>query len=114
MIGHIDVLQVYLISSVFHHVSILRLRVHPAMLAYIASEKGSQARKPPLEHYGFFVSRTRWFDLLNKDDRIEAMRGIWGIMSYMMRDTETERPEDRAFARRLSRAGTLAEAARAQ
>jgi hypothetical protein len=29
--------------------------------------------------------RTRWFDLFDVNDRTEAMRGIWGVFSYLMR-----------------------------
>lgn len=80
------------------------------MLAFLAEP---DLPRPPPEHWGFFVSRSRWFDLLVPADRVEAMRGIWGVMAYMMRDTTTANPETMAFARRLAKTGTLAQAAEA-
>ncbi|KNG44314.1 hypothetical protein DDE82_000237 [Stemphylium lycopersici] len=42
------------------------------------------------------LQRTRWFDLFSIEDRTEAMRGIWGIMSYLMR-AESESSENAAM-----------------
>ena len=37
------------------------------------------------------MKRSKWFDLLLADDRAEAMRGIWAILGWQMRDiTEKE------------------------
>ncbi|KAH0551070.1 hypothetical protein GP486_007581 [Trichoglossum hirsutum] len=42
----------------------------------------------PADWYILKVRRSRWFDLLDGGDRIEAMRGIWGVFGYLMRNTE--------------------------
>ena len=34
------------------------------------------------------MQRTKWYDLFDADDRIELLRGIWGVMSHLMRVTE--------------------------
>lgn len=77
--------QIYMISSLNHHISVVKLRVHRLYIEFITtgalpegtpSEQGW--RSPQLQ-------RTRWFNLFDVEDRKEAMRGIWGIMSYLMR-----------------------------
>ncbi|KAF2819644.1 hypothetical protein CC86DRAFT_398638 [Ophiobolus disseminans] len=83
--------DVFMVSSLNHHISIVHLRVHPLYLKYLS--EGSLPQEPPSEPDWCSpkLQRTRWFDLFNIDDRTEAMRGIWGIMSYMMR--KEERPD---------------------
>lgn len=77
-----------MISSLNHHISVLRLRVHPQYIKYLTD--GVMPHDVPLEADWCSpkLQRTRWFDLFNVDDRTEAMRGIWGIMSYLMRKQE--------------------------
>lgn len=83
-----------MISSIFHHISILKLEVHPVYIEYTLS-----GQKPPFKHpdkswYRPVLSRTRWFDMLAPEDRLEAFRGIWGVMSYLMRsDSMAPRPQ---------------------
>ena len=37
------------------------------------------------------IKRSKWFDLLVAQDRVEAMRGIWAILGWQMRNmTEGE------------------------
>lgn len=81
--------QLYLISAVNHHISIVRLVVHTKFIDYISGD----TRLPNAAEqswYGLNMQRSKWFDLFDVDDRIEAMRGIWGIIGYMMRDTTAE------------------------
>ena len=40
------------------------------------------------------MKRSKWFDLLVADDRVEAMRGIWAILSWQMRDMTAEKEEE--------------------
>ncbi|KAH4895362.1 hypothetical protein HBI80_221360 [Parastagonospora nodorum] len=80
--------DVFMVSSLNHHISVLRLRVHPAYLDFLTD--GILPTQPPkdADWCSPKLQRTRWFDLFNMDDRTEAMRGIWGIMSYLMRRQE--------------------------
>ena len=73
--------QIYLISSVNHHVCIVRLLVHPEYLNYLSN--GGHALGQPW--FGLQMQRSRWFDLLVAEDRIEAMKGIWGVLAWLMR-----------------------------
>lgn len=43
------------------------------------------------------MQRSKWFDLLSADDRVQAMRGIWGIVGYLMRDTSTAKEASDPF-----------------
>lgn len=83
-----------MVSSLNHHISVLRLRVHPAYLDYLT--EGVLPGEPPIDPDWCSpkLQRTRWFDLFNINDRCEAMRGIWGVMSYSMRKTENAQQGD--------------------
>jgi hypothetical protein len=74
-----------MVSSLNHHISLLKLRIHPAYLEYITEGKLPNEAPSDPDWFSPKLQRTRWFDLFNVDDRIEAMRGIWGLMSYLMR-----------------------------
>ena len=87
-----------MVSSLNHHVRVLKLRVHRRYMQYIthgtlpdadadadaAAGDGAPAWMTPVLH------RTRWFDLFDADDRVEAMRGIWGVVAYLMRAADDD------------------------
>jgi hypothetical protein len=79
-----------MVSSLNHHISVLRLRVHRIYLKYLL--EGTLPEKASVDPAWCspVVGRTRWYDLLNVDDRTEAMRGIWGIMAYLMRAEDAQ------------------------
>jgi len=85
-----------MVSSLNHHISLLKLCIHPAYLAYITEGKLPDQSPSDSDWCSPKLSRTRWFDLFNIDDRIEAMRGLWGILSYLMR-ADDKRHEDTAM-----------------
>ncbi|OCK79934.1 hypothetical protein K432DRAFT_382629 [Lepidopterella palustris CBS 459.81] len=80
--------EVFMVSSLNHHISILKLRIHPLYLQYLTD--GDFPTDPPLDPSWSspILQRTRWYDFFNVEDRAEAMRGIWGVMAYMMRTQE--------------------------
>lgn len=99
--------DVFVISSLFHHVSILRVRVPDTLLAVLAGlipDPGVQARGK------VEVWRTRWFDLFVAQDRVEAMKTLWGIMAYAMRKVED--PEEQGAMRGGDGDGNGGEAAK--
>ncbi|KAJ4421710.1 hypothetical protein N0V82_003554 [Gnomoniopsis sp. IMI 355080] len=86
--AHYD--DIFVISSLFHHVAILRVRVPDTLLAVLAGaipDPGVRARGQVA------VWRTRWFDLFVAQDRVDAMRTLWGVMAYAMRKVEEEDTE---------------------
>lgn len=82
-----------MISSLNHHISLLRLLIHPAYLEYITEGKLPVKTPSDPDWCSPKLQRTRWFDLFSIEDRAEAMRGVWGTMSYLMR-AESEGSED--------------------
>ncbi|KAH6851536.1 hypothetical protein BKA58DRAFT_445043 [Alternaria rosae] len=82
--------DVFMVSSLNHHISLLKLRIHPAYLEYITEGKLPKEAPTDSDWCSPKLQRTRWFDLFNFDDRTEAMRGIWGVMAYLMRADKTD------------------------
>lgn len=87
-----------MVSSLNHHISLLKLRIHPAYLEYIT--EGRLPKEAPTDSDWFSpkLQRTKWFDLFNVDDRTEAMRGIWGVMAYLMRSDKTDHADPAGIA----------------
>ena len=83
-------LQIYMISSINHHVSILHLRVHRRYLDIFTH---GDSTFPPTEGEPWHVlklQRTRWFDLFDAKDRIEALKGVWQLFHHQLRQTRRE------------------------
>lgn len=83
-------LQIYMISSINHHVSILHLRVHRRYLDILTH---GDSTFPPTEGEPWHVlklQRTRWFDLFDANDRIEALKGVWQLFHHQLRQTRHE------------------------
>lgn len=80
--------QVFLVSCVFHHVSILKLTVHDAYTDYLTT--GVMPNPEPKEEDWSMprLDRTSWYDLLDMMNRVEAFRIIWGVMEYLNRDVD--------------------------
>jgi hypothetical protein len=74
-----------MVSSLNHHISVLTLRVHPIYLQHLTEGTLPEEAPSQADWFSPKLQRTRWFDLFNVDDRTEAMRGLWGIISYLMR-----------------------------
>lgn len=83
--------QIYLVSSLNHHISLVHLRVHSQYIEHLNATTPPSGVIPALQPSWILdVRRSRWFDFLNKEDRVQAMRGVWGAMSYLMRDLGEE------------------------
>lgn len=89
----VDYDDVFVISSLFHHIAILRVRVPDRLLAVLdggpdedadddtTARGGQRTTRRKLEVY-----RTRWYDFFVAEDRVEAMKTIWAVMAYAMRE----------------------------
>ena len=86
----VDYDDIFVISSLFHHVSVLRVRVPDQLLAVLDGApdavEGAEGRG---KSWGRLeVRRSKWFDLFQAEERVEAMQLIWSMMAYLMRTPE--------------------------
>lgn len=74
-----------MVSCLNHHVSILKLTVHDAYTDYLISGRMPE----PLPEDGAWcrpkLQRTKWFDLFDQGERVEAFRALWGVLAYLTR-----------------------------
>ncbi|GFP55088.1 hypothetical protein TASIC1_0004071300 [Trichoderma asperellum] len=88
----VDYDDIFVISSIFHHVSILRVRVPDRLLEVLG---GSPDPDVTQRSWGRVQGwRSRWFDLFDIEQRLTAMRMLWAVMAYQMR----REPEDKDVA----------------
>lgn len=73
--------DVFVISALFHHISVVRVRVPDGLLAVLDGEPDEGRSWGRLE-----VRRSRWFDLFLVEDRIEAMKLVWSMVNFLMRE----------------------------
>ncbi|KAL8852611.1 MAG: hypothetical protein Q9221_002491 [Calogaya cf. arnoldii] len=82
--------QIYLISSINHHISIVNIRIDDRYLDFVTNGSEEEHFDPSTEEWWRLdVKRSKWYDLFDPRDRGQAMRGVWGIMRWMMRDVGT-------------------------
>lgn len=75
--------DIFVISSLFHHISILRVRVPSRLLDVL---NGSPEPNETGRSWGKVKAwRSKWFDLFSIDQRLEAMEQIWAVMAFQMR-----------------------------
>jgi hypothetical protein len=81
--------DVYVISTLVHHVSIVRFRITDRLLDVLAggADHGIQ------DWRGLEVWRSPWYDLFVARDRIAALRVLWAVMGYLMRQVEVEKDD---------------------
>ncbi|KAL6714691.1 hypothetical protein ACLMJK_008116 [Lecanora helva] len=80
--------DIYLISSVNHHISIVHARIHSRYIDHLTTKNPRQSTVLQEPWYELSIQHTKWFDLFLANDRIELLRGLWGVFSYMMRTTD--------------------------
>ncbi|OAA49554.1 hypothetical protein NOR_01477 [Metarhizium rileyi] len=75
--------DIFVMSSLFHHVSILRLRIPDRLLEVL---DGSPEPDPAKRSWGKVQAwKTAWYDFFDVDQRVAAMRLVWAVVSYQMR-----------------------------
>ncbi|KAF2773665.1 hypothetical protein EJ03DRAFT_285864 [Teratosphaeria nubilosa] len=78
--------EIFMVSSLNRHICVVKLTVHEA---YVDSLATGAAPVPPPEDSQWCrprLQRSQWFDLFDMDQRIDAFRGLWGIMAYLSRE----------------------------
>ena len=92
-IGYDDI---FLVSALNHHVSIVRARVPEKLLAVLEGEDQAEGWERVT------MWRSTWFDLFLISERIEAMELIWSMLTWLMRSqTATEKQEPAAVADKM-------------
>ncbi|KAI5859910.1 hypothetical protein GGS23DRAFT_253802 [Durotheca rogersii] len=88
--------DVFVLSSLFHHLCVLRVRVPARLLAVLGGEPegddaGAESGASAPRSWGRLeMWRSKWFDLFIPEERLEALRLLWGVMAWVMRaDEET-------------------------
>lgn len=78
--------DIFVISSLFHHVSVLRVRVPQRLLDVIEGADEETVRS----WGGLVLWRSKWYDFFVAEERIQAMKLLWGVFAYQMRKTDSE------------------------
>ncbi|GKT82785.1 hypothetical protein Ct61P_00635 [Colletotrichum tofieldiae] len=84
--------DVYVISSLFHHISILRVRVPERLLEVLEGAGEDDVRRS----WGQVEARrSPWYDFFVTEQRLDAMKLVWSLMAWLMRKEEepAEKPE---------------------
>ncbi|CAL5874838.1 uncharacterized protein PFLUO_LOCUS9140 [Penicillium psychrofluorescens] len=80
--------DIYMVSSINHHISILHLRVHRRYLEILGNGDSSFPPDTDSSEQPWHVlklQRTRWFDLLDGNDRVEGLKAVWRLFHYQLR-----------------------------
>ncbi|OTB02376.1 hypothetical protein M426DRAFT_322645 [Hypoxylon sp. CI-4A] len=80
--------DVYVLSSLFHHFSVLRVRVPNRLLEVLGGDPEEHSAGGERSWGKLEMWRSKWFDLFIPEDRVEAMRLLWGLMAWVMRKDE--------------------------
>ncbi|KAE8144231.1 hypothetical protein BDV25DRAFT_167332 [Aspergillus avenaceus] len=82
--------DIYMLSSVNHHLAILHLRVHRRYLDIITSGESSFPSDSDTTDQAWHVlhlKRTKWYDLFDGQERLEVFKGVWTIFHHLLRRT---------------------------
>ncbi|KAG5304108.1 hypothetical protein I7I50_11092 [Histoplasma capsulatum G186AR] len=81
--------DIFMVSSINHHFSIVHIRVHSTYLEWLTGNKGNfsdpSRDSTGTPWYVLRLRRTKWFDLFNPSDRLEGLDGLWALFSWLMR-----------------------------
>jgi hypothetical protein len=91
--------DVFLVSALNCHISFLHMKVHKNYLRWL--EFGAEApaqkwvedlelRKRQLRENTLYVERSRWYNMFEVEDRMEALVGLWRIMGWIFRANKND------------------------
>ncbi|KAK2750722.1 hypothetical protein FQN57_002795 [Myotisia sp. PD_48] len=81
--------DIFMISSLNHHFSIVHIRVHSNYLEWLSTgrtefpDDDTDTSEQPWHR--LVVRRTRWFDFLNVKDRVDGFDGLWALFTWLLR-----------------------------
>lgn len=80
--------DLYMVTSVNHHVALVRMEVHKDYLAWL--ETGNEVSDEPLpdgrQRNILYVKRGEWYDMFDIEARKEFLTAIWRLMCWLNRD----------------------------
>jgi len=94
--------DVYMISSVNHHVALVRMTVHPEYLdwvetgANVSAEEGEDGLRKDV----LYVQRSIWYDMLDVQARREFLVVLWRLMCWLNRNYTDQAEYDKMEERR--------------
>ncbi|EED21827.1 conserved hypothetical protein [Talaromyces stipitatus ATCC 10500] len=79
--------DIYMLSHINHHVSILHLRVHRRYIECLTTGSSDlDERGTPEQPWNVLkLRRTKWYDLLDSEHRLEVFHSLWRLYHYLMR-----------------------------
>jgi hypothetical protein len=92
-IARADHKQIFMVSSLNHHISILRLTIHDAYTDFVMTGQPPEQIPKEEDWCRPTLRRTQWFDFFDMEQRIEAFRAVWGVMAYLNRPVELKAGE---------------------
>ncbi|CRG90470.1 hypothetical protein PISL3812_07514 [Talaromyces islandicus] len=84
--------DIFMVSQLNHHVSILHLRVHRRYIECL-TDGGSKTTDGGLSEHPWDVlklRRSKWYDLMDKEQRVEAFQGLWRVFHYLVGKKEPD------------------------
>ncbi|KIV90944.1 hypothetical protein PV10_05544 [Exophiala mesophila] len=85
--------NIYMLSSVNHHVCLLELLIHQDYVEWLETGKAMDKGDPPVmetteqpQRHMLYMKRSRWYDVFDVDQRKELFTGIWRVMSWVIRE----------------------------
>lgn len=82
--------EVFMLSSLNHHISALKLTIHRDYLEYLTTGTLPKSLPGDATWCKPSLRRTVWFDLFSSEQRAQAFRVIWAITSFLMRNGNTQ------------------------
>ncbi|KAK4179699.1 hypothetical protein QBC36DRAFT_63215 [Triangularia setosa] len=87
--------DIFVISGLFHHISVVRVRVPIRLLEVLEGNLSDTDKKGGRSWGKLEVRRSQWFDFFKKEERIKAVQLLWGVMAWLMREgTEQQQGGD--------------------
>ncbi|KAK3320050.1 hypothetical protein B0T19DRAFT_279186 [Cercophora scortea] len=81
--------DVFVISALFHHISVVRVRVPDRLLAVLAGKEDGIVGAGQPKSWGLLeVKRSPWYDFFKVEERVKAMETLWAMMAWLMREEE--------------------------
>jgi hypothetical protein len=77
-----------MLSSINHHVAILHLRIHRRYLDILTTGESDFPPETDTLDQPWQVlklRRTKWYDLFDAQERLEAFQGVWTMFHYLLR-----------------------------